>query len=79
MAKKDWVMRAVIEQEQRPYDRDINGVVLTTTMDVLECGHKIPATQPELLGRGHRNLMTTHSVVRTRRCRRCEKKEISRG
>lgn len=45
---KTYPLKAVIERVEVPYDRDIEGNVLTLSMDVLECGHRIPTSKEHI-------------------------------
>lgn len=67
------VLRRVVGTEDKPYDTDWDGNVLTVRVDILECGHKKRANfdhhRRQIKGEGEGGDL---SAV-TRQCNQCDR------
>jgi hypothetical protein len=62
-----------VGRESKPYDRLVDGTVLTVDFDVLECGHTKRAQFPKTGTRRTGNALQESPPARERRCATCER------
>lgn len=71
MRERGQVVRAVVDRVQKPYAEDRDGNPIYMSVDVLECGHRLPT--PERRTKLYEGGERMHEVRQSRRCRSCER------